>query len=177
MSTGFELINGAYAIMASCPTDEELAADPEAEEAWTERMLAWCDASEQKAEAYRAVVTAATSREGTFKALAAAYAKQAKREARVVERVESLAVLLLRATELTTGAAEAECSDGTRIVLKVQKSKRVEVLDQDAVPDVYLRRPPPAVDKAAAAAVLRGGEGIPGLELKEHSKDVVSWGL
>lgn len=174
--TGPALVDEAWAIMSSCPTDEELAADPDAEERWSEQVFAWCDAADQKAERYRAVVLAAQGREASFKQMAAAYIKAAKREARTAEKVEQLALLLLRSARLTTGAAEARCSDGTTIAMKVRKSTRVEVLDEARLPE-HLFRVKREPNIAEIRARLKGGEEIEGAELQQHKKEVVSWGL
>jgi hypothetical protein len=174
--TGIELYNDAQALMADCPTDAEAEDNPNAEEEWTERLLAWADASEQKAGAYRAVRAAAMARAADFTAMSKAFATYAKRESRVVDRIESVATLLLKAAEEATGAAELACGDGTKIRLARRRSKRVDVIDEAAVPDVWIRVKR-SVDKAGAAKALKAGDEIPGLGLLESVSERVAWGL
>jgi hypothetical protein len=145
-------------------------------EAWTERLLAWCDSSEQKAEAYRAVRTAALVRAESFKAQAVAFGRYARREEHLAQRIEGLAIGLLRATEDVTGAAEIECSDDTKLKLRRRKSQKVDITDEAAVPEGFIRVKK-SVDKSAAGKVLKAGEEIPGLALLESVSEWVAWGL
>ncbi len=174
--TGFELYNEAQRLMADCPTRAEVADDPDAEEEWTERLLAWADASEQKAGAYRAVRNAATGRADAFDAMSKVFAAYAKRENRVAERVESIALLLLQAAEGATGAAELACGDGTKIQLRRRRSKKVDVIDEEAVPETWIKTKR-TVDKAGAMKALKLGDEIPGLDLLETVSERVAWGL
>jgi hypothetical protein len=176
--TGLELYNEAQRIMAEAPSAVDLEDDPGAEEEWTERLLAWADASEAKAEAYRAVHAAAVARAKAFADMAKAYRLHAKREDRVAARVGSIAVLLLKAAEEATGAPELACGDGTTIKLARRRSKKVDVVDEAAVPDAWIRtKVSKSVDKSGASKALKAGEEIPGLALLETVSERVAWGL
>lgn len=174
--TGPELLEQAFAILREEPTAEELEADPSLEEAWTERLIAWADATGSKMGAYRAVWRAATAKQNALKAAVAEYATAAKRQAGVIERMDWLATGLLHAEEDLTGAAEAVLPDGSVIKLKRRKSSAVQVVDIDAVHRAYIVHSAPRVDKAAAARVLRAGHAIPGLELEHRTSERVHWG-
>jgi len=174
--SGFDLYNEAAEIMSACPSDAELEADPEAEEAWTERLIAWCDASDQKAEAYRAVHRAAVARADDFAKMADDFKRYSKREAKIAARVESIAILLLKGAEDMKGAPELDCADGTKVKLRRRKSKSVAVVDEASIPDDYWRTKR-TVDKSGAARDLKAGKEIAGMELVEKTSEWVAWGL
>lgn len=174
--SGFDLINEAAALMAACPTDAQLEADPGAEDHWTEALCAWADAADDKVERYRAVYRQATSRTEQLKAQAAAYQRYAKREERVAARMVELATSLLGAVEASTGAPSAACSDGTSVRLLRRRQVRVRVLDESAVPRKWMRVTE-SVDKRAAGDALKAGEEIPGLDLDRYRSERVDWGL
>lgn len=176
MPTGPELYREAHDLLLSMPTDEELEADPELEERWTEHLCKWADASNDKVAAYRAVFRSAESRGAAFKAEAKRFSTAAKREERIQASMESLATLLLKGIEETTGEPVAPCADGSEVKLRRRKTPKIVSINMEELPPVYViteKKP----KKNAMLAVLRAGESIPGVEYDaERRTERVHWG-
>jgi len=84
-------------------------------------------------------------------------------QAQAAEAAAKRARLALRdALEGTTGAVRA----GIHTASVRAGSASVIVTDERAIPDEYMRCPPPQPDKAAIAKALKAGEQIPGAVLR-----------
>ncbi len=55
----------------------------------------------------------------------------------------------------------------TEFAISFRKTKSANVLNEEAVPDIYKVTPPPKVDKIALLADLKAGIEVPGAEIKE----------
>lgn len=115
----------------------------------------------EKLEGYCQVIRQFEADTAAFKAEKDFFAMKQKRAENAIERLE-------RAVELYMTAAGKEKEKCGLFEIKITKSKAVQILDEKAIPKVFLVEQPPKVDKANIRKALLAGEEVQGAELQEN---------
>ena len=74
----------------------------------------------------------------------------------------------IRSAMETTSQAKFELPMATISLRKVPP--KVDIVDPMAIPDIYLKQPPPVVDKVAIKLALTGGVDVPGARMSNGSQ-------
>ena len=103
--------------------------------------------------------------EGEKEGVEIAIAKLKARLTRHCERAEGIREAIQAAME----TAELTSLKTPAATLSIRPSPpSVEITDQTALPAIFLKQPPPTVDKKAISAALKSGEAIPGAVLSNQ---------
>lgn len=103
--------------------------------------------------------------EGEKEGVEIAIAKLKARLTRHCERAEGIREAIQAAME----TAELTSLKTPAATLSIRPSPpSVEITDQAALPAIFLKQPPPTVDKKAISAALKSGEAIPGAVLSNQ---------
>lgn len=172
MATTYELIERArnLAALGSQGFDDDAGMD-----AW----LAECDSIgasiAEKLLARRHVEAGMREQAASLKATAAQFLDRAARLAAEADRVEAGTLALLEAQVEAGGAEKVPTPDGSWCKLRVTVSRPVEILDESALPEAFVRvvKSP---DKTAIGAELNLGHEVPGAVLGSRESRGVSWG-
>jgi len=135
----------------------------------------WLAKAGDKAQALRVIRQVRVDREESYLREVDRFQRRADREAKGLEYLTELAHVLLEGHRKLTGEPRINTPDGSHIRIQRTTSYRVEVLDETAVPERFIRTKR-TVDKAALQPLLKSGEVVAGVELVEAVSEGARWG-